>query len=244
MALRPDAQRCISLIRSDQTRIVKQRALPDWPSGFFVPHWDESIGTTIGQLLRVTFVRAGGVRLVQNRFEIEPEGSRGSSAFQDSSTRDRAADGCYTSRIIKAGALLPDTKTLLSHWDLSESVQPNLQRLQRENVFGKASRSRVEDIVGIFRQRYLKEASVTRALVALVKMRLPASALDRILYFHAAKADRLLHDVVTEIVGPMIARGISDIRYDPSNEWELRREVKLLATRLEAAGKDVHLIPM
>jgi len=120
----------------------------------------------------------------------------------------READACYTSRIIKAGALLPDTKTLLSHWDLTESVPTNLQRLQRENVFGKASRSRVEDIVGIFRQRYLTEPSVTRALVTLVKMRLPASALDRILYFHAAKADRLLHDVVSEILGPMSAKGL------------------------------------
>jgi len=126
----------------------------------------------------------------------------------------READACYTSRIIKAGALLPDTKTLLSHWDLTESVPTNLQRLQRENVFGKASRSRVEDIVGIFRQRYLTEPSVTRALVTLVKMRLPASALDRILYFHAAKADRLLHDVVSEILGPMSAKGLSDISVD------------------------------
>jgi hypothetical protein len=33
-------------------------------------------------------------------------------------------------------------------------------------------------------------------------------------------------------------------RYDPAEEWELRREVKLLATRLEAAGKEVHVIPM
>jgi hypothetical protein len=33
-------------------------------------------------------------------------------------------------------------------------------------------------------------------------------------------------------------------RYDPTDEWELRREVKRLATRLEAAGKDVHIIPM
>src|SRR5271157_6663110 len=136
---------------------------------------------------------------------------------QDAKLGDRwrsDSSSLYTSRIIKAGALLPDTKTLLSHWDLTESVQPNLQRLQRENVFGKASRSRVEDIVGIFRQRYLTEPSVTRALVTLVKNRLPASALDRILYFHAAKADRLLHDVVTEFVGPMIARGLSDISVD------------------------------
>jgi hypothetical protein len=34
------------------------------------------------------------------------------------------------------------------------------------------------------------------------------------------------------------------LRYDPGEEWELRREVKLLATRLEATGKEVHIIPM
>ena len=34
------------------------------------------------------------------------------------------------------------------------------------------------------------------------------------------------------------------MRYDPADEWELRREIKLLATRLEAAGKEVHIIPL
>src|SRR5829696_5421558 len=34
------------------------------------------------------------------------------------------------------------------------------------------------------------------------------------------------------------------MRYDPPDEWELRREIKLLATRLEAVGKEVHIIPM
>jgi hypothetical protein len=34
------------------------------------------------------------------------------------------------------------------------------------------------------------------------------------------------------------------MRYDPADEWELRREIKLLATRLEAAGKEVHVVPM
>ena len=34
------------------------------------------------------------------------------------------------------------------------------------------------------------------------------------------------------------------MRYDPIDEWELRREIKLLATRLEAIGKEVHIIPM
>ena len=34
------------------------------------------------------------------------------------------------------------------------------------------------------------------------------------------------------------------MRYDPTDEWNLRREIKLLATRLEAVGKEVHIIPM
>jgi Domain of unknown function (DUF1788) len=34
------------------------------------------------------------------------------------------------------------------------------------------------------------------------------------------------------------------MRYDPTDEWDLRREIKLLATRLEAVGKEVHIIPM
>src|SRR5271163_1660658 len=34
------------------------------------------------------------------------------------------------------------------------------------------------------------------------------------------------------------------MRYDPTDEWELRREIRLLATRLEAVGKDAHIISM
>src|SRR4051794_13056552 len=58
----------------------------------------------------------------------------------------------YSSRIIKAGALLGDARTLLAHWDPGATTQDNLDRIRRDNVFGKASRSRVEDILAIFRQ--------------------------------------------------------------------------------------------
>lgn len=34
------------------------------------------------------------------------------------------------------------------------------------------------------------------------------------------------------------------LRYDPAEEWELRRQVRLLATRLEKAGKKAHCIPL
>jgi hypothetical protein len=117
----------------------------------------------------------------------------------------------YTAKITKAGALIGDTKTLLSHWDVDLPVNENLRRLQIENVFGKASRSRVEDILTIFRQRYLTEESVTRALVTLVHKKFSSAALESLLYFHSARADRLIYDAVTEILLPMQAQGLFDI---------------------------------
>jgi hypothetical protein len=117
----------------------------------------------------------------------------------------------YSSKIIKAGALIVDTKTLLSHWDVYASVEENLNRVRRDNVFGKASRSRVGDILPIFRKRYLTEPSVTKALVILVRKQFPTAALDRLLYFHSARSDQLIQDAVTEILVPMRARGLMDI---------------------------------
>jgi catechol 2,3-dioxygenase-like lactoylglutathione lyase family enzyme len=40
------------------------------------------------------------------------------------------------------------------------SIKANLDRLRGENVFGKVSRSRVGDVLAIFRQRFLGEESV------------------------------------------------------------------------------------
>jgi hypothetical protein len=128
-----------------------------------------------------------------------------------SEKKERSRCPPYTSKIIKAGALLADTKTLLSHWDVRDSVRENLDRLHRENVFGKASRSRVKIILTIFRQRYLREESVATALVTLVNHGFPASSLDRLLYFHSARADYLLRDMVTEVLLPLKVRGIMDI---------------------------------
>jgi hypothetical protein len=117
----------------------------------------------------------------------------------------------YSSRIIKASALLSDTKTLLANWDGTTSLKENLDRFRRDNLFGKASRSRVEDVLAIFRQRYLTSEPVTKALVALVRNGLPQEAIDKILFFHAARADLLLHDVVTEVLAPMHAQGRTDL---------------------------------
>jgi hypothetical protein len=136
--------------------------------------------------------------------------TEGKKAKRSDATNERTR---YTSKIIKAGALLGDTKTLLSNWETNCSVDDNVLRLLRDNVFGKASRSRVEDILAIFRQRYLSEESVTNALVQLIRGRFESAALDRVLYFHSAISDPLLHDCVTEILVPMHQHGLVDINF-------------------------------
>ncbi|NJN66677.1 MAG: DUF1819 family protein [Chloroflexaceae bacterium] len=117
----------------------------------------------------------------------------------------------YSSKIIKAGALLPDTRTMLSHWDAACSVADNLERLRRENVFGKASRSRVEDILAIFRQRYFRQAEAGQALMTLSHGALSVASLNQVLYFYATQADPLLHDVVTEVLYPRYMQGRTDM---------------------------------
>lgn len=120
----------------------------------------------------------------------------------------------YSSKIIKAGALLSDTKILLANWNNTLSVSENLERFRHENVFGKASRSRIEDILPLFRQRYLENEGTIKALVTLVKGRLPAETLTPILYFYSMQADPLLHDVVVDVLWSMHLRGRSEILVD------------------------------
>jgi len=117
----------------------------------------------------------------------------------------------YSSKIIKAGALLPDTKALLSAWNPGLSVSENLQRVRRQNLLGKTSRSRAEDILAIFRQRYLVEETVALSLASIVKHQSNGNTLDRILYFHSVRADLLLRDVVIELLVPHWSRGVMEI---------------------------------
>jgi hypothetical protein len=106
----------------------------------------------------------------------------------------------YSSKIIKAGALLVDSKTFLQAYDESLSVEENLRRLRAANVFGKASRKRVAEILPIFRQRFCDEAALARPLRKLARRPAPDDVLDRVLYFHAARQDPLLCDLACGFV--------------------------------------------
>lgn len=120
----------------------------------------------------------------------------------------------YSSRLIKATALLPDTKALMASWDLSVNVNTNLNNARQNNIFGKASRSRVEDILRIFKQRYFKDPQIGNALVTLVQARVPTKWIDSLFYYYSAQNDETLRDIVFEVVNPRRQAGFSDIHLD------------------------------
>jgi len=102
----------------------------------------------------------------------------------------------YSSKIIKATALLDDTKTLFEFWDENASIEENFSRVREQNIFGKSSRSRIEDELTIFRQRYFFDPEVASALVHLVKNNVTSEILHPILFYFSAKADNLLYDSI------------------------------------------------
>lgn len=120
----------------------------------------------------------------------------------------------YRSKIIKAGALIADTRALFAYWDREASTTDNLQRLCAGNLLGKSSRSRAVDVLAIFRQRYLTEPGSTNALATLIHAGASLSVLVPIFYFHAAQSDPLLHDTVTNFLAPLEWHGRAEISTD------------------------------
>ena len=120
-------------------------------------------------------------------------------------------DTLYTSRIIKATALITDTKTLLASWDLTQDLRANLDTARRVNIFGKASRARIEDILNIFRQRYFDDPQIGQALVALVQANAPAQWIDPLLYYYSIQNDQTLRAIVLEVVFPRRMSGYTDL---------------------------------
>jgi len=120
----------------------------------------------------------------------------------------------YTSRLIKATALIADTKALMGSWNLSLEVNTNLNNARQNNIFGKASRSRVEDILRIFKQRYFEDPQVGKALVLLIQAGVSPKWIETLFYYYSAQNDVTLRDIVLEVINPRRQAGFSDIHLD------------------------------
>jgi hypothetical protein len=53
----------------------------------------------------------------------------------------------YTVNIQKGGALLDDCRRVVEVWDAAEDPVANLQRIREDNLLGKTSRARTDDVM-------------------------------------------------------------------------------------------------
>lgn len=106
--------------------------------------------------------------------------------------------GYTVTNLIKSSGLLADTRLLFSAWDETKSQEENFDAVLRQNLFGKASRRRVTDMLNVFKRRYLPQDGSASALRLFVNSSLPSDVTDRVLYYYTALAEPLIYDFVGE----------------------------------------------
>lgn len=97
----------------------------------------------------------------------------------------------YTSRLVKGGAALDDTRRVVELWDTESSPDENLRRLSVENLLGKSSRSRLEDLLyWVIQRRYVDPGPhVVPALKGLLG---DGRSFREACFYETARADDLL----------------------------------------------------
>jgi hypothetical protein len=115
--------------------------------------------------------------------------------------------GYSVTSLTKSSGLLADVSLLFSAWDESKTVEENFEIAVRQNLFGKASRHRVSEILRIFRRRYLPDDGSDRAFRVFVGSPLPSEVTDRIVYYYTALAEPALYDFVVDLLYDLYLRG-------------------------------------
>lgn len=110
-----------------------------------------------------------------------------------------------TTRIIKGGALLEDSRRFIERWDEGRANEENLEEFRSRNLLGKRSRSRAEDTLAILRQRFVDPGP--EVIRALKRLTIRSNAFRDACYYEAARNDDLLAYTVAQILYELRDRG-------------------------------------
>ena len=115
----------------------------------------------------------------------------------------------YTIGVCKGSALLEETKALLRAWKPAESLREFRDRVLREDLLGKPTAYRVNDIVRrFFAPRFLvAEGRPAVFLKALLRGRNGGQLFPALCLLYAARQDELLRDIIVELYWPAVAEG-------------------------------------
>lgn len=97
----------------------------------------------------------------------------------------------HTSKILKAGAALDDTRRIVEFWDATTTAEENLRRIADENPLGKKSRARLDDLMNrAIIPRFIDPGP--HLIPALKGLLSDHHAFTEACYFETARTDSLL----------------------------------------------------
>ena len=112
----------------------------------------------------------------------------------------------FTSRLIKGGAVLEDTRRVVELWDERLDPRANLERISAGNLLGKTSRSRLDDLLySVIRRRYVDPGA--HVIPALRSMAGDHRAFREACCYETCRADDLLAAFVETSLGERQQRG-------------------------------------
>ncbi len=115
----------------------------------------------------------------------------------------------YSMELHKVSGLVPETIALLAVWRPGMSGRELAELAVRENVLGKASASRVKDVVlEGFAKRYLRpDESPAATLKALVSAAAGLPRLKQLFLVHTCRNQAVLRDFLTVVYWPLARAG-------------------------------------
>lgn len=115
----------------------------------------------------------------------------------------------YTIAICKGSALLEETRALLRAWQPGESLGAFDARVLREDILGKTTAYRARDIVRrVFARRFLQpDGGPARHFKRLLESLPPRAWFGDLCLLYAARADRLLREIITDLYWPAVEQG-------------------------------------
>ncbi len=125
-----------------------------------------------------------------------------------------ASSRLYNSRVQKGGALIPEVRALLRVWDPEADTDELVEELTRRNFLGKSTRARMRDVLRrTFVPRYVNgmPSDAWRSLQPLERAGFPPDQMLSLLYYHAARSERLIYDFASEVVYDIYRAGLSEV---------------------------------
>ncbi len=119
----------------------------------------------------------------------------------------------YTSRAIKATALLEETRALLRAWHPGETSDALRKRARDEDILGKATRARAVDVVehAFVRRLMVDGGEPATSLRQLLVRRGNGPWFAQLCLLFAARADVVLREAITVFVRSAAERGLEHV---------------------------------